>query len=445
MPIKPTMKGDIVLDQLRGFGSPLDQERLEDLSQEELYRRALASKDPIEREALIMEIRLRGLVPLEWYPIDVLRYIKFDEIPAKTPSGLWVKSLLRDTRNMLTFDEIVDYLRGDIELPPLVHEVHIPVQLRAMLEGSLGTSVRHWSSVEILNFATFDQRPLLTMRGVYRNSPIRDMKSADQWLDAELLDWIEGYIEHTPVATEPLLLQELRQRFYIPNDWSREEIVIWVADNIVPEHTMDGMWVNSQVRMEKTVAEWTTHEIVAYAQGKISVEPERERDLMREIRSRYFYPSTVSDEAIRVDIRTKGIHIDENSEFVLREVVEAFILGVSEAKSDIDAAYVHAKFLQELRRVMTVPLDTFHKMWTSLLDIAAMNEAVVFNDVSVFRGFDLMTATKLNRESYSQLLLLIINTMHLENRHTIVNLRSFLEPIKFPGARDNLYHYYGLC
>lgn len=444
MPNKPTMKGDIVRDILPGFTSPLDFARVEDLTQEELYARVITCTDLTELEILLMEVRVRGLVPLEWYDHDVVRFIKFDTLPNKTGSGLWVQSLLRDTRNFLTYDEITAYLKGDITLPPLVHVAHVPIQLRDMLEGSLGTSVRHWSAVELVNFCAFDTRPVKTMRGIYRHSPIRAMKSASQWLDAELLDWVEGFIGLNELTTERQLMAELQSRYNIPADWSRDEVVTWVTENIVPEYTMDGIWVNSQVRMEKTVSEWSTLEVVAFARGNITIEENRRKDLMREIRSRYFYPSTVSDDGILSDIRAKGIHIDQNSSTALVEATETFIQGISTAPSDREASYVHTKYLQELRRVMTVQPDIFYKVWTAVLNRAKDNEAIVFNDVSVFRGFDMMTATKINRDSYSQLLLLMINTMHPETRYTLSNVSSFIAPIRFPGAKDNLSLYYGV-
>lgn len=439
---KPRMMEDVTNTVLNGFVQPVDTVRVEDYSDDELRLAILNGADPVTMEVLLMEYRLRGHVPMDWYDEDIVVFIQTDEPPAQTINGLWVRSLTRNTRQMLTYAEITAYLRGEIQLPPLVHVAHVPVQLRDMLEGTLGTSVRHWSVNELINFVTTDTRPLKTMRGVYRNSPIRAVKTADQWLDAELLDWVEGFINLGEIVTEREALHEIQTRFHVPVDWSREDIAMWVREAILPEYTTDGIWVNSTVRVNKTMDEWTTLEIVAFARGEITVDDAHRRDLMREIRSRYFYPSTINDDRMLSDIRAKGPHIEENSKIALAESTRQFVESLSAAATDRDAGFAHTKFLQELRTAMTVRPEEFMGLWTSVLDTAAQNEAVVFNDVSVFRGFDTMTATAANRDSYSQLLLLIINTMHIETRYSLMQPKSFIAPIRFPGAKDNLSLYY---
>lgn len=439
---KPKMLEDVTRTTLVGFEPPVDTVRIEDYTTEELYQHVLSESDPVTLELLLMEVRIRGLVPLDWLNDEVVEFIRTDETPPQTIDGLWVQSLTRNTRRQLTYAEIRAYLRGEIPLPKMVHVAHIPVQLREMLEGVLGTSVRHWSVIELTNFVTTDTRPLKTLRGVYRNSPLRAVKEVQQWLDAELLDWVEGYIGLGEVVTEPQAIAELQKRYNIPTDWSRQEIATWVSHAIIPEYTVDGVWVNSTVRVNKTMDEWTTVEIVAYARGEITVADERRKDLMREIRSRYFYPATINDDRMLSDIRAKGVHIEDNSKVALTESTRRFVEGIQSAATDRDAGFVHTKFLQELRAAMVVRPEEFLGLWTGVLDTAAANEAVVFNDVSVFRGFDTMTATQVNRDSYSQLLLLIINTMHPETRYSLERPLSFIAPIRFTGARDNLSLYY---
>lgn len=426
---------------LSGFGSFYDK-LPELMSIDELRTSLITSKDPIITETLLAEIRIRGLVPLEWYDDDVLAYMLQDITPPRLNSGVWVRSVIRDNATCMSFEEITAYLKGDIGLPRLVSEDTIVPTIRKMLSLSIGTVVRHWSDIEIVNFTAFNQRPTKTIRNTYRNSPVREMKTVDQWLDAELLDWLDGYIKQTGLASDEQLLKYCRTKWQLPNDWSKKEVRDWVVDKVEPPITSNGIWVNSQARLDKPVTDWTTKEIVAFALGEIVVPEETVPSLMMEIRTRYIYPTSMSNEAIISNIKDIREDIDSNAVVVMTGSIKEFVTLFNGTTDPKERAIAHTAFCNDLSRCMLLPSDIFKRVWSDMLSTAIQYEAEVFNDVTIFNGFSDMFITKSHRESYTQTLLLIINTMAGDNSIGKIAIARFINNISWNGAKLNLRKYY---
>lgn len=441
---KYSLQQDVSLTTLNGFGDVNVGDLVVEQYNVEQLRDAIANDpDPTTMEVLLTEVRLRQLVPMEWGDQSVIDYMLSDETPPRLVNGIWVEDIIREVSHCLSYQEISSYLRGDITLPPRVDPGTIIPSLRNMLQASIGSVVRHWSDIELINFATFTQRPIKTMRNVYRNSPVRELKTADQWMITELMDWLEGYIVSTMMADDTQLLEECRVRWSLPKDWNREEIRDWIISNTKPPLTSNGLWVNSEVRLEKSVVEWTTREIVAFARGEITVLPETHKPLMQEIRARYYYPLKMTEEEILSDIRTKGHDIDQNSSTALVGATTTFIDAFIAANGDGRLqAMAHMAFAKELSRCMSLPEPMFQDTWRQILDTAATSEAEVFNDVTIFGGFSGTTMTASNRASYSSALVLIINTMYPENRSDFAAVLRMINGIRWNGSTNNLRKYY---
>lgn len=372
-------------------------------------------------KAHIHEYSQRHDLPLDWFADDTRNYVITGIEPPKTPTGLWVRSVLREQRKVLSLTEYKDYALGYIALPTGVTTAMACDRVRGLITASVGDVVYRWSDKAVWNFLRDRTEPQRTNTHVLIEDKIRDKLDYTGWRDIELVELFKGNVLPVQPNTLDLGITEARRRFTLPAAWSDAEVMDYVIDSVIPPKTGEGDWVHDITRLEKPFPQWTDSELVSLVRGEIDLPTGKTMEhAFREMRERWYYKDDATAADITKDIQELGIDIATRPVEFLQYELQNFVDVMTNADSKrIDKAIVHTQLNNAIRRTYRMPLERFMSAWTIVLDFAQLHDNV-FSGKNVFEAANFANLTNRTMEVYMQSLVLIVNTCHVKDRYSLV-------------------------
>jgi len=216
---------------------------------------------------------LRGLsqdIDDRWPVSDIKQFMLTDELPPKASTGVYVRDVLRDAKQVLgwTQDDLVAWARGEIKLPSTITNEQAMRALRMSLNAS-----HLWSDAQVIAFAVDGSTPEKTEDGVLVDDPKRADKIAGAWTDAEIKSWLKGKVLASATAPASALEAEARRRFAHPEAWTLVDMQCFAIDGTQPKTTESGLWLRDETRNRKDPMQWTLAELQAWAKGEIKSGP----------------------------------------------------------------------------------------------------------------------------------------------------------------------------
>lgn len=108
-----------------------------------------------------------------------------------------------------------------------------------------------------------------TESGVVINDPQRAQKKLADWETAELTAYLKGELENVPKNLQSGIVKEYRRRVELPEAWSEQEVLNYFRQDILPEKTESGLWVNDVTRANRAPADWSNEELEAWVHNEI--------------------------------------------------------------------------------------------------------------------------------------------------------------------------------
>lgn len=391
------------------------------------------------------EFSQRNNLPLDWYDEDIATYVKTDVEPPKTPNGLWVRSVLREQRKVLSLTEYRDYALGYITLPTDVTAAMACNRIRGLILAAVGDVVYRWTDAAVLQFVIDRTEPARTSLNVLIVDMVRDKQEFIKWRDVELVELFKGNVVAVAPNTLDKGIADARRRFVLPLAWSDAEVMDYTVNQVVPPKTSEGDWINDIERIDKPFHLWTDSELIGLVRGEITIPDTANINVaFREMRERWYYTDDASNERITADVQELGIAIsDRPVEFLDHELNNFKTVMTDELSTRIDKAIVHTQLYKATRRVLRLPLEKFLRVWKELLDFAEVND-VLFSGKDVFEGSNYANLTNRQMAVYTQILVIIVNTKYVSDRYTLTRgeFSSLFEALRDGVAEGKLTTFY---
>ena len=395
----------------------------------------------------VLVYRNRHGLSEHWYPEDVIAYALEGITPERASNGVWVRSVLRDTRQVMTLRESKAWLLGEISLPEHTTRQQACTNIRNLLVGAHGDVVYQWSEEEVFLYTRDSMLPVRTARGSFKHSPLREIRPVAQWQDNEIVDVIDSLISPPTAVTVESLYGEARKRWMLPPAWDNSQVYDYLVNELEPPTNEDGIWIVDQTRKDKPFKEWSDAELVAWVRGEIQLEGRlRPRGAYHEMRQRYHYPDSTPDDVIHEDVLTSGLGITERPlEYLLIDMSQFVLVMSSIGATNEQRAFAHSSLYKSLMRTLQLPIEVFEDAWNTVLDIAYDNIGLFSTD-KIYRSIFEMNATNKTREVYQLLLVSITDTMVPDMRFskTVDSFYTLFELLRNIEIESKLKIYYGV-
>lgn len=219
---------------------------------------------------LAKEIARRSDLPLTWTAEQVKAYFAEGVRPPKTADEF-------------TQDDIIAWIKGGEGATAGATQE----ELSGRALSFCNAFPMAWSVKEKLTYLVDGIEPPKTSQGVWKNDLVREEQSLVHWGDLELKAWATGEITLPERYTDADLCELLRARLKV--DYSNDDLKAFIADGREPESVVvcgQTLTINSYVRSELPISEWSEAEILAGLTEKINMEGHSSDDFMAEIRQR---------------------------------------------------------------------------------------------------------------------------------------------------------------
>jgi len=120
-----------------------------------------------------------------------------------------------------------------------------------------------------LNQPVGDKRGVQTEAGIFRHDPTRAQRKPNAWPTEELLAALKGELDDVSGKRMAELIAEYRRRETLEAAWSDQQVLDYFRKDITPEKTSYGAWVYDRTRQQRQAQEWTTEELLSWAEGEL--------------------------------------------------------------------------------------------------------------------------------------------------------------------------------
>lgn len=131
-------------------------------------------------------------------------------------------------------------------------------------EGWTDNQLLQW-----LNKPVDDKRGVKTETGIFRHDPTRAQRKPNAWPTEELLAALKGELDDVSGKRMAELIAEYRRRETLEAAWSDQQVLDYFRKGITPEKTSYGAWVYDRTRPQRQAHEWTTEELLSWAEGEL--------------------------------------------------------------------------------------------------------------------------------------------------------------------------------
>lgn len=108
-----------------------------------------------------------------------------------------------------------------------------------------------------------------TESGSFKIDPTRKDRAVSTWPVSELVDGIRGLLPDVIEIQHGPLAKAYRQHEAVDPAWSARDLLDWLQQGLEPAKTSNGAWRNDITRHRRLAVDWTTQELIAWANGEI--------------------------------------------------------------------------------------------------------------------------------------------------------------------------------
>jgi hypothetical protein len=346
-----------------------------------------------------------------------------------------------------SLEEVKAFVKGEASKTGAVTEKEV-VEHGGSFVKAIDPKWEKWGFKDVFKWLKFDQLPDITSGGHHKLDPNRTVKTANEWTEDELVDFLKGELKATRIAQAEDLADMVRVKWRITKPWSDAEVKAFVLLNETPLLTENGYWKNDILRETKPAKYWTTNELKAFASGEIgSTNLATEEQLWNAIRLRSNLTENTSIERLQQSLAEYKEEELAMSLTFIRYNLDRYnvTMGKGVQVDETTAAAAQGLFYNTVNRVLRLPGQEFVDGFTMILDFVNLHRNTMFDERHSYRGVSMMTTSDRDRRNHEQLLNLIIKTSNPETRYgeaKNTNFLAALNEISDEEVRQRILSYY---
>lgn len=303
------------------------------------------------------------------------------------------------------------------------------------------------SDAEVRAYYLYRKPWVKTARGHFLNDPRRMKRSARDWTDAELADWLEDALKPSQEAPPEALMDELyRRRKLSPCIYNRDAKAFLLHGTPIPK-TSDGLWVRDRLRDAKLAQHWHLRELKAWCIGEISATHlAPDKALIATLRARFGVNQNYSEERLKHSMKDYLVESTMTA-LAITQTLESYAdtMKVGKVLPDSKAAPAQLMLYRAIRRIMTLEGRDFTDNWTALLDFFYEHRQDLFTDTNALRGVHAMTLSANDYRSFEALINLLLKTADPSTRGVELKKIDLIRTLAYvtdEGQRNNVIGYY---
>lgn len=318
---------------------------------------------------------------------------------------------------------------------------------RRKVRIAFGDDERFWTDADVTRYLESGQLPRRAEDGTWIDSKQHKEMAAKGWTDAQLKLYLTGKLKPTKGAPSEALLDEIIVRFGIPAAWSEEQIRIFLHNGTEPAKTVNGNWVNDQVRAHKPAACWSLTELKDWALDELKATAKAtDNQLLAEVKTR-FGVNNLDMKMAKDLLANLTIQKPSISETMIDQNLSSYAdrMKVGKPITEAEAAGCQQLFFHTLTRILRMDGREFVASWTKVLDFVNEHRAGLFAPERAYRGLAQMSLTKRECKTFEQLMNLVIRTADPATRFAQagkVNFEVVMRDIADEAIRQKLLGYY---
>lgn len=359
-----------------------------------------------------------------------------------TKFGQWRVSALRAGVPMHQWglEDVLAVVRGDFGIVDTPTSDDFNSKL--VIKRATGLPVEQWHPKDIIAYAqTYHLlngpvEPRVTERG----NPVRSLRymilAPGEWTRSEQLDGLDGKLTKQKEFDYDSIIESVREHDGLPLEWSSDEVYEYLNNDVHPQKTSNGLWVNDVNREFITIEHLPLDYMQAFLLGEITI-PFTKVEICDEYRRRRGI-SSLTDSIIITQVRTMTRESKPTTVAFVTDMLEGFTgyMNKANGRSSAVAAEAHHTMHALISKIVRMDYVEYNEAMGVVLDYVYRNQTGIFAAHRVFGGITDIKLTPKQFAFYEQYMNLVLKTANPSTRFAAARETSLVELIKVSPVSD---------